>query len=145
MGLGLGLVTVLAGAACAAQPYAYDFRVTPGAARDGVAADVRVDTAAAAILLELHNQSDQVLHVEWAKIRLAGPDGTTTPLRPEDDPGWLAPRATSAARLFPFVVPQRGDAAARNHGRRFHLEVPVVIRREPEVLRFTLTAHVRPR
>jgi len=91
------------------------------------------------------NKTDQVLQVAWAEISITRPDGTGTALRPDVDLGWLPPGVTLAARLFPIALPHSGSAALANQGRRFQLNVPVIVRREAKVYNFTLTAHVRER
>ena len=68
----------------------------------------------------------------------------TTKTRPNHvDLGWLPPGVTLAARLFPLALPHSGSAALANQGRRFQLNVPVIVRREAKVYHFTLAAHVR--
>lgn len=134
-----------------ATPYAYTFRwVDPEVrvAADGtqaredadVKAAVRVDGAA--VLLALTNKTDEVLQVQWSEISLSRPDGQPAALRPDVDLGWIAPGATTAARLLPLVVPHHGpDALAYEQG-QFGLDVPMTVRREPRRYRFTLIASV---
>jgi len=156
-GARLALVALLALVGCASH-YEYTFHLTePGvrpAASPGepemledadVKAELLVDGVAEAVLLDVTNKTDQVLQVEWAEISITRPDGTGTSLRPDVDLGWLPPGATLAARLFPIALPHSGRAALANQGRRFQLNVPVIVRREPKVYHFTLTAHVRER
>jgi hypothetical protein len=61
-------------------------------------AEILVDGATEAVLLDVTNKTDQVLQVEWAEISLSRPDGTGTPLRPDADLGWIQPGGTLAAR-----------------------------------------------
>lgn len=159
-GVGLALVTLgalLAGGGCATH-YEYTFHLTepgahPAASPGGpemledadVKAEILVDGAAEAVLLDVTNKTDQVLQVEWAQISLARPDRTETTLRPDVDLGWLQPGEKLAARLFPLALPHSGSVAIRNQGRPFQLNVPVIVRREAKVYHFTLTAHVRER
>lgn len=128
-------------AACA-PTYDYAFAVAPPAARTDVETDVRVAPEAGAIELALHNQTDQVLQVEWTNIALTRPDGNVTLLRPDTDVGWIAPGARVAARLFPLALPRKGDDALANDGARWTLDIPLVVRREPRTVRVTLSAHV---
>ena len=151
----LGFVALLASAGCA-TPYAYDFHLSdpgvrppasPGGAEAIEDADLRaeifVDVAAGAILLNVTNKTDQVLQIEWAAITLTRGDGGVANLRPDVDLGWLQPQATVAARLVVVALPHAGAEAAAYEGRRFQLNLPAVVRRQPKVYRYTLTAHVR--
>ena len=108
----LGFVLLLGFAGCASQ-YAYDFHLTepgvhpavkPGGAEtvedQDIRAEVLVDVAAAAVLLDLTNKTDEVLEVEWAAITLTRSDGRVTSLRPDVDLGWIQPHTTVATRLF---------------------------------------------
>ena len=94
----LGFV-LLAFAGCATQ-YAYDFHLTdpgvhPAVKMRGaemvedqdVCAAILVDVAAAAILVEITNKTDEVLQVEWAETTLTRSNGTVTSLRPDVDLG----------------------------------------------------------
>lgn len=152
---GATLVALLAGVGCA-SPYAYTFHLAdPGAhpaLRPGdpemledadVKAEILVDAAVAAVRFNVTNKTDEVLQVAWAEISIVRPDGIATTLRPDADLGWLAPGAKLAARLFPFVLPHEGSAAAANRNRRFQLNLPVIVRREAKVYHFTLIANVR--
>lgn len=154
-GATLAVLALLALAGCASH-YEYTFHLTePGvhpAAAPGepevledadVKAGIVVDGVAEAVVLDLTNKTDQVLQVEWAEISITRPDGTATTLRPDADLGWIQPGAKLAARLFPIALPHAGGPALANQGRRFQLNVPVIVRREAKVYRFTLTAHVR--
>jgi hypothetical protein len=156
-GAKLALVARLALVGCASR-YDYTFHLTdPGVHPAGapgeremledadVKAEILVDGEAEAVLLDVTNKTDQVLQVEWAEISFTRPDGTWTTLRPDVDLGWLQPGAMLAARLFPLGLPHSGSAAAANQGRRFQLNVPVIVRREAKAYHFTLTAHVRER
>ena len=146
----------LAGLAGCAPRYAYTFHLTgpdvhpaarpgaPEAVEDAdVKAEILVDGAAEAVLLDVTNKTDQVLQVAWAEISLSRPDGTATVLRPDADLGWIQPGGTLSARLLPLGLPQAGSAALVNQGRRFELNVPVIVRREAKAYHFPLTAHVR--
>jgi len=139
----LGFV-LLAFAGCATQ-YAYDFHLTdPATVEDhDVSAQIRIDVVAAAVLLELTNKTDEVLEVEWAAITLTRSDGTVTSLRPDVDLGWIQPHATVATRLFAIALPRSGRKAAAYEGQRFDLNLPAVVRREPKLYHYTLSAHVR--
>jgi hypothetical protein len=151
----LGLVALLASAGCA-TPYAYDFHLTdpgvrppatPGGAEAIENADLRaeifVDVAAGAVLLNVTNKTDQVLQIEWPAITLTRSDGAVTNLRPDVDVGWLQPQATVAARLVVIALPHSGREAAAYEGRRFQLNVPVIVRRQSKIYHYALTAHVR--
>lgn len=139
----LGFV-LLAFAGCA-SPYAYDFHlIDPATVEDqDLSAQIRVDVAAAAVLLELTNKTDEVLQVEWGAITLTHNDGSVTSLRPDVDLGWLQPHATIAARLFAIALPHAGSKAAAYEGQRFQLNLPTVVRREPKLYRYAFSAHVR--
>lgn len=140
-----------------ATPYAYTFHLSnPGVhlssdpgARDfledaDLKSEVAVDSSGLqAILLVLTNKTDQVLQVRWNDVRLVQPSGKKSVLLPDVDLGWIPAGATQTARLVPFVLPDRGDAAAAYEGRVFELLVPMVVRREEKQYRFSLTAHVR--
>ncbi len=151
----LALAVVLAG--CASH-YGYTFHVTDPGARAGapggpetledadVKADVLVDPKAEAIVLTLTNKTDQILAVEWNDIRLTRTDGrvsAVTTLRPDTDLGWIQPGANLVARLLPLALPRSGDAAAAYEGRRFDLQVPLIVRRETKLYHYSLVAHVR--
>jgi hypothetical protein len=151
----LGLVALLASAGCA-TPYAYDFHLTdpgvrapatPGGAEAVEDADVRaeifVDVAAGAVLLNVTNKTDQVLQIQWAAITLTRSDGNVASLRPDVDLGWLQPQATIAARLVVIALPHSGSEAAAYEGRSFQLNVPAVVRRQSRLYHYALTAHVR--
>ena len=152
----LGLVALLASASCA-TPYAYDFHLTdpgvrppasPGGSEAIEDADLRaaifVDVAAGAVLLNVTNKTDQVLQIEWTAITLTRGDGSVTDLRPDVDLGWLQPQATVAARLVVVALPHSGREAAAYEGRRFQLNVPAIVRRQPKLYHYALTAHVHP-
>lgn len=132
----LAVLALLAG--CAGH-YAYDFRPTAVPPDRDVAAAVHVDPVSHAVVLDLTNHTDQVVQVQWPEITLARPDGKVTSLRPERDLGWIQPGATVAARLAPFAL---ADDAASN-GRLFHVDVPMIVRREGRTVRFTLAAYAR--
>ena len=137
----LGFV-LLAFAGCA-SPYAYEFHVTdPGVDDQDVGAAILVDVPAAAVLLEVTNKTDEVLQVDWAAITLTRSDGSVSTLRPDVDLGWLQPHATVAARLFPIALPHSGNQAAAYEGQRFQLNLPAIIRREPRLYHYALSAHV---
>lgn len=151
----LGLVALLASTGCA-TPYVYDFHLTdPGvrppailggaeAIEDAdVTAEIFVDVAAGAVLLNVTNKTDQVLQIQWAAITLTSGDGSVTSLRPNVDLGWLQPQATVVARLFAIALPHSGSEATAYEGRRFQLNVPAVVRRQSKLYHYALTAHVR--
>ena len=99
--------------------------------------------AAASVLLELTNKTDQVLQIQWAGITLTRSDGRVTSLRPDVDLGWIQPHATVTARLFAIALPRSGSKAAAYEGQRFHLNLPAVVRREQKLYHYALSAHVR--
>lgn len=137
----IGVLAMLAG--CASE-YAYTFHVTdPAAADPDLGATVLVDAATQSIELDLLNKTDQVVQVQWAEIAITRPDGKTTKLHPDVDLGWVQPGRQVHATLLPLALPHRGDAAARYQGQHFELDVPVIVRREPRVLHFTLASTVR--
>jgi hypothetical protein len=151
----VGIVALLAFTGCASQ-YAYDFHLTnpgahpavkPGGAEmvedADVKAEILVDVAAGAVLLDITNKTDEVLQVEWAAITLTRSDGRVTSLRPDVDLGWIQPQATVAARLLVIALPRSGSEAAAYQGQRFQLNVPAVVRREPTLHHYALSAHVR--
>jgi len=152
----LALGVLLACVGCA-MPYAYSFHVENPDARlaakpnqgdvlddADVRAEILVDpTGARAILLDLTNKTDQVLQVEWPQITMTGSDGSSTPLRPHVDVGWILPVATVRARLVPFALPPSGDRAAGYQGSHFELLVPMIVRREPKLYRYSFAVDVR--
>jgi hypothetical protein len=154
---GLALGVLLASMGCA-TPYAYSFRLDTQEARPAakpeqrdvaadadVRAEILVDpTGARAILLDLTNKTDQVLQVDWGKITMTRSDGSSTSPRPHVDLGWIPPGATINARLVPFALPPAGDRAASYQGSRFELLVPMIVRREPKLYRYSFTVDVRP-
>jgi hypothetical protein len=151
------LGVLLASVGCA-TPYAYSFRLENQEARPAaqpeqrdvaadadVRAEILVDpTGARAILLDLTNKTDQVLQVEWGQITMIRSDGSSTSPRPHVDLGWIPPGATINARLVPFALPPAGNQAASYQGSRFELLVPMIVRREPKLYRYSFTVDVRP-
>lgn len=139
------------------MPYAYAFRLDNQGARHAAApnerevlddADVRAEIAvdpvgARAVLLDLTNKTDQVLQVEWAQITMRRSDGSSTSLRPQLDLGWIQPGATMSARLIPFALPPSGSQAASYQGNHFELAVPMIVRREPKLYRYSFAVTVR--
>jgi hypothetical protein len=139
-----------------ATPYAYRFdRLDANAA--GVSAtagcqmpsdaDVRVElrldpTGERAIFIEVANQTDQVLQVEWTKLTMTRADGLVTTLRPDADLGWIEPDQKQSARLIPFPLPPSGDAARALDGQRFQLQIPMIVRRERKTYCYGFLAHV---
>lgn len=152
--LALGLL--LASVGCG-LPYAYSFHLDNRGAHPAakpserevlddadVRAEILVDpTGARAVLLDLTNETDQVLQVEWAQITMTGSDGSSTSLRPHVDLGWILPGATMSARLVPFALPPSGDRAAGYQGSRFELLIPMIVRREPKLYRYSFAVDVR--
>jgi len=152
----VALGVLLASVGCAA-PYAYSFRLVNQDARSSakpnqrdmlddaeVRAEILVDpTDARAILLDLTNKTDQVLQVEWDQITMIRSDGSSTSPRPHEDLGWVLPGATVNARLVPFALPPTGDQAASYQGSRFELLVPMIVRREPKLYRYSFAVNVR--
>jgi hypothetical protein len=140
-----------------ATPYAYSFHIEKQGARLVAKpserevlddADVRVEiavdpTGARAILLDLTNKTDQVLQVEWAQITMRRSDGSLTSPRPQLDLGWILPGSTLSTRLVPFALPPTGSQAASYQGNRFELVVPMIVRREPRVYRYSFAVTVR--
>ena len=151
----LTLGVLLASVGCA-TPYTYSFRLDTQEARPSaqpgqrdvaadayVRAEILVDpTGARAILLDLTNKTDQVLQVEWGKITMTRSDGSSTSPRPHVDLGWILPGATANARLVPFALPPTGDRAANYQGSRFELVIPMIVRREPKLYRYSFTVSV---
>jgi hypothetical protein len=111
--------------------------------RDDLRAEIVVDTARNALVLDLTNDTDQVLQFDWAHVSITRPTGEATTLRPDVDLGWLAPGARVEARLIPIALPRTGKRAAANNGRTFELAIPATVRRESKIYRYTLIAHVR--
>ena len=152
----LTVVVLLTSVGCA-TPYAYSFRLENPGARPAVAPELRdtvddsdiraqlfVDpTGARAVFLDLTNKTDQVLQVEWAKIVMKRSDGSSTSLRPETDLGWIVPGATTSTRLLPFALPSAGDQAAGYQGNHFELAVPMIVRRERRLYRYSFAVVVR--
>ena len=144
--------------ACA-TPYVYSFRVTDagtlrpaGSQNSGTVedADVKVELSVdpgelREIVLAVTNKTDQVLQVKWTNVVLTSPSGVVSAPRPDTDLGWIPPGTTQTARLVPFALPDRGDAALAYEGRLFELQVPMVIRRESKSFRYHLAAHVQER
>ena len=153
----LALAVLLASVGCAA-PRAYAFHLENAGARPAtkpnqrevlddadVRAEILVDpTSARAILLDLTNKTDQVLQVEWANITMKRSDGTSTSPRPQEDLGWILPGATLSTRLIPFALPLTGGDADGYQGNHFELEVPMIVRREQRLYRYSFAVHVRP-
>jgi hypothetical protein len=139
-----------------ATPYAYRFDRLDGSAVGNPAAagcqasedaDVRVDlrvdpTGARAIFMEVANQTDQVLQVEWTKLTMTRADGLVTTLRPDADLGWIKPGDKQRARLIPFALPASGGMALALDGLHFQLQVPMLIRRERKTYCYDFLAHV---
>jgi hypothetical protein len=152
--LALGVLLVSMGCA---TPYAYSFHLENQDARASAKpnqpdvlddADVRAEivvdpTGARAIILDLTNKTDQVLQVEWGQITMIRSDGSSTSPRPHVDLGWILPGATVNARLVPFALPPSGDQAASYQGSRFELVVPMIVRREPKLYRYSFAVSVR--
>jgi hypothetical protein len=138
----LCIVALLASAGCA-TPYAYDFHLTAPTEDADVGAEILVDVAAGALRLDITNKTDELLQVEWAAITLTRSDGRVTSLRPDVDLGWIQPHATLAARLFAIALPRSGSEATAYEGQRFQLNLPAVVRREPKIYHYALSAHVR--
>ncbi len=133
---------VLAACAGCAPHYAYTFDRVPVPDPD-VGAELAVDPATATLALALTNHTGDVVQVGWTDIALAGANGHPLPLHPDADLGWIPAGATLSARLFPLALPREGDAAAAYEGRHLELTVPVIVRREPRQIHYTLVAHVR--
>jgi len=104
---------------------------------------ILVDAAAGAVHLDVTNKTEEVLQVEWAEISITRPDGSVTTLHPDADVGWIQPGTYVTARLYPIALPRSGTEAAANEGRRFQLNVPMIVRREAKLYHYSLTAHVR--
>lgn len=134
------LLPLLAGCA---STYAYAFHTDTPIDDDDVRAAVVIDATSQAVQLELTNKTDEVLQVDWTAIALTRATGTPAPLHPIADLGWIAPGATQTAELFPLVLPRHDPVALADDGRRFQLQLPVIVRREPKTYRITLTARVR--
>jgi hypothetical protein len=140
-----------------ATPYAYSFHLENQGARPAakpserevledadVRAEIAVDpTGARAILLDLTNKTDQVLQVAWAQITMRRSDGSSTSPRPQLDVGWIRPGSTLSTRLVPFALPPAGSQAASYQGNRFELVVPMLVRREPRLYRYSFSVTVR--
>jgi len=138
-------VALLCATGCA-TPYAYRFEASPPSdGSDDVETRVEVDPAGAkAVTLHVTNKTDEPLQVSWAKISIAGPDGKLVALRPDADLGWLEPGASQTAKLGPFTLPTAGDPALAYDGQHFELRVPMIVRREPKLVRCPLAVHVEP-
>jgi hypothetical protein len=140
------VLLVVAGLAGCATHYRYEFELAdPGHAEAFEDALVKAHLVVDgdAIRFELTNKTDEILQVEWNKIRLARGDGTTTALHPATDLGWIAPGASATAELVPLAFPHVGDAAAAYQNRTLELAVPVIIERESSTYRFHFIVHVR--
>ncbi|MGE5184623.1 MAG: hypothetical protein ACM31C_21275 [Acidobacteriota bacterium] len=135
------LLLIAACAGCTPR-YAYTFDRMPVPDPD-VGADLVVDPATATLGLALTNRTDQVVQVGWTDIAIAGDSGPPLPLHPNADLGWIAPGATVHAQLFPLALPREGAAAVAYEGRHLDVTVPVIVRREPRQIHYTLVAHVR--
>jgi hypothetical protein len=143
------LIVALATCAGCATPYAYHFQLaeTPVPAGDTfedalVKARLRVDGDA--IKLDLTNKTDEVMQVQWSKIKLDRGDGTTTALHAAADLGWITPGASAQADLVPVAFPHEGDAALAYQNRRIELAVPVIAKREPSTYHFHFVVSVKP-
>jgi len=140
---------VLAALAGCATPYAYHFQLAEAPAPAGdtfedavVKARLRVDGDA--IKLDLTNKTDEVMQVQWSKIKLDRGDGTTTALHAASDLGWITPGASAQADLVPVAFPREGDAALAYQNRRIELAVPVIAKREPSTYHFHFVVSVKP-
>ena len=141
------VLLVVVGIAGCATHYRYQFQLAdpgnPEAFEDAlVKAHLVVDGDA--IRFELTNKTDEILQVEWNKIRLARGDGTTTALHPDHDLGWIKPGASATTELVPLAFPHVGDAAAAYQNRTLELAVPVIVKRESSTYRFHFVVHVKP-
>jgi hypothetical protein len=142
---------------CAPANYYYNFDITdPGSHNlskpgerdtledDSVRAEILVDpTTFQAIALDLINKTDQILEVQWTQITMTGPDGSTLPLRPDADLGWVQPSSKVAARLVPFSLPPSGNAAASYDNSTWQLQVPMVVRGQPKNYQYHLIVHMQ--
>lgn len=148
------LATVLALAACA-TPYTYQFDPltadAAGAPAVGgcqptdadVHAELRLDpTGERAIFIDVTNQTDQALEVQWTKLTMTRADGLVTTLRPDTDLGWIEPGQKQSARLIPFALPPAGNASRALDGQHFQLKIPMVVRREQKTYCYGFLAHV---
>lgn len=152
----LALGALLALASCA-TPYAYCFHLenpgakpasTPGGGEVMEDADIRTEiavdpTGAQAILVDLSNKTDQVLQVEWTRISVTRSDGSSSTPRPDVDVGSIFPGSSQRARLAPFALPRSGSPAASYQGARFELAIPMIVRRESSLRRYSFTVDVR--
>ena len=144
------------GVGCAPASYVYTFDLTdPGAhnlTRPGerdtiedadVKAELLVDpTSFQAILLELTNKTGATLDVDWQGVAIVGADHVENRIRPDNRPDPVEPGAKIVTRLVPFVLPEKGPAAAGYEGATFELVVPVLIGGKNKVYRYHLLAHV---
>jgi len=147
--------------ACA-TPYTYQFqRLDDGAASDpatagsaavgcqmhddaDVSAELRADpTGEHAIFTTVTNKTDQVLKVEWTRVTMTRFDGLVTRLHPNTDLGWIDPSKQQSAQLIPFALPPSGSAALALDGKRFQLEIPMIVRRERKTYCYDWLAHVQ--
>ena len=141
------VLLVIVGVAGCATHYRYQFQLAdPGNAETFEDALVKAHLVVDgdAIRFELTNKTDEILQVEWNKIRLARGDGTTTALHPANDLGWIMPGANASTELVPLAFPHVGDAAAAYQDRTLELAVPVIIKRESSIYRFHFVVHVKP-
>jgi hypothetical protein len=152
----LFFVGVLA-AGCAPTNYYYNFDLTdPGAQNlskpgqrdtledDSIKAEILVDpTTFQAISFDVTNKTSQIVEVQWTQINMIGPDGSTIPVHPDADLGWIQPGTRMAARLVPFSLPPSGSAAAAYDGQTFQLQVPMVVGGQPKVYQYHLIVHMQ--
>ncbi|MDR2013563.1 MAG: hypothetical protein LBQ20_11150 [Rhodanobacter sp.] len=139
-----------------ATPYVYRFDQIDGSAAGDSAvagcqmhedtdmhAELRVDPAGEhAVSIEVTNQTDQVLQVQWTKLTMTRADGLVTTLHPDADLGWIEPGQKQLARLIPLALPASGNAALTLDGQRFRLTVPMLVRRERRTYCYDFLAHV---
>jgi len=137
--------------------YAYDFQPADPGARlmsttgerfvvDDATVTAELQVMDDAIEVALTNRTTSVLQVDWDHITISRgdqADHAITALHPATDLGWLQPGAKVTTRLVPFVLPRSGDEAARYHGRRLELVVPMIANHEPKTYRFHVIARVR--
>ncbi|MDR0480459.1 MAG: hypothetical protein LBG66_01080 [Gallionellaceae bacterium] len=140
-----------------ATPYAYQFApldtgaagaAAPAGCQQPADADVHADlrldpTGEHAIFIDLANQTDRALEVQWTQVTMSRADGLVTRLRPDTDLGWIEPGQKQSARLIPFALPPAGDASRALEGQHFHLAIPMVVRREQKTYCYDFLAHVQ--
>ncbi|HEY0253688.1 MAG TPA: hypothetical protein VGC41_19285 [Kofleriaceae bacterium] len=121
---------------CAATHYQHEVQ-SPAIDTEDVHAELAVQGDV--VHMALVNKTTDILQIQWNQIRLDRADGTTTPLHPTIDLGWVLPSARVETDLVPLVF-----ADQMMPDRRYTLRVPVIVNKEPRTFNFALVVHTHP-